>query len=127
MAPFSLPLKLAGAGEDCGGGLEAAATSLGAAGDEAGAVLRWKKPKMLFCCFADCDAEDVDFWSLGTRGVAISLPSMPRAMLNLVESGMSRQWLTTEKWSTRLRFGERARVRVSIWRVSEMADGRCYR
>lgn len=95
--------------------------SLGAAGDEAGAVLRWKKPKILFCCFADCDAEDVDFWSLGTRGVAISLPSMPRAMVNLVESGMSRQWLTTEKWSTRLRFGERARVRVPIWRVSEMA------
>jgi hypothetical protein len=63
MLPFSLPWKLAGAGEDCGGGLEAATAtaSLGAAGDEAGAVFRWKKPKMLFCCLADCDAEDADF------------------------------------------------------------------
>lgn len=107
---------MAGAGDDCGGGLEAAGTvSFGAAGDEAGAVFRWKKPRMLFCCFADCDAEDADFWSLGTRGVEISLPSIPRAILRLSKL----IWPDNDGWpesDSGLRFPTRGR-RVSIWHV----------
>jgi hypothetical protein len=40
----------------------------------------WKKPRIDFWVFADCDAEAGCFFCEG-RGVDISLPSMPRAMI----------------------------------------------
>jgi hypothetical protein len=41
----------------------------------------WKKPKMDFWPFADCDAEAGCFFC-EARGVDISFPSTPRAMIN---------------------------------------------
>ena len=43
----------------------------------------WKKPRIDFWFFADCDAEAGCFFCDG-RGVDISLPSTPRAMIIVV-------------------------------------------
>jgi hypothetical protein len=43
----------------------------------------WKKPKMDFWPFADCDAEAGCFFC-EARGVDISFPSTPRAMVIVV-------------------------------------------
>jgi hypothetical protein len=44
----------------------------------------WKKPRMDFWFFADCEAEGGCFFCEG-RGVDISLPSTPRTMIAVVK------------------------------------------
>lgn len=88
-------------GDDGIGGLEGPAASLAGAcvgpvfgaspgvgltvaGDDAAPLFFWKKPRIVLWpfCDADADPEDVFFFSCGF-GVAISLPSMPRAILGI--------------------------------------------
>jgi len=86
--------------EDFGASAEAVASDgllAGVTVDEVDSGRRWKKPAIL-CCFGPAleDCELLDFFNVA-RGVAISLPSMPRAISEVFEQHEQEQRNTTNK------------------------------
>ena len=80
--------------EDFGASAEAVASDglfAGVTLDAVDSGRRWKKPAIL-CCFGPAleDCELLDFFNVA-RGVAISLPSMPRAISKVTRQHKQKQ------------------------------------